>query len=197
MSPGSSVPQVRIIRQGHLVRERGEVVEASSTVTVVDTTEGRFIVDTGSPDELHLLKSGLSDAGMSPESIGCVVNTHLHMDHCGGNDLFTRAKVLAHEFEEPPVGVVRATKDMTLAEGVRFVVTPGHTAGSMSVFVQADRRYAICGDAIPTKANYTSMLPPAINIDRKLALMSMDRILSWADIVIPGHDAPFEVLRKK
>jgi glyoxylase-like metal-dependent hydrolase (beta-lactamase superfamily II) len=75
-------------------------------------------------------------------------------------------------------------------------ITPGHTSGSISVFVEGDRRYVMCGDAIPTRANYESMLPPAVHMDRKLALMSMDRILSWAEIVVPGHDPPFEVSEK-
>ncbi|MDH3364662.1 MAG: hypothetical protein OEM29_01440 [Thermoplasmata archaeon] len=75
--------------------------------------------------------------------------------------------------------------------------TPGHTAGSVTIIVEAEQRCAICGDAIPAKANYDAGVPPAIHTGRRLATHSMNRILSWAEIVIPGHDTPFEVARKK
>jgi hypothetical protein len=39
------------------------------------------------------------------------------------------------------------------------------------------------------------MTPPTINIDEKLAKDSMKRILKVADIVVPGHGAPFDVRR--
>jgi glyoxylase-like metal-dependent hydrolase (beta-lactamase superfamily II) len=63
--------------------------------------------------------------------------------------------------------------------------------------VKAEKRYGICGDAIPTKANYDSHVPPFIAIDKRLALKSMDAIIGSVDLIIPGHDAPFEVLGKK
>jgi len=93
--------------------------------------------------------------------------------------------------------VVRVSDRMEILPGVELVPTPGHTRGCLSVFVSAEKRYAICGDAIPTKANYDNLVPPAINIDAKLALRSLKAIASWAEIIIPGHGPPFEVLAKK
>jgi len=86
---------------------------------------------------------------------------------------------------------------MILFPGVEVVHTPGHTAGSVTVFVRAEKRYAICGDAIPTKANYDSHVPPFIAIDKNLATKSMDAIIASADTIIPGHDAPFDIQGKK
>jgi len=139
----------------------------------------------------------LESAGVPPGTVSHLVNTHLHIDHCGCNELFENAKVYAHSLESPPVGVVRVSDRMEILPGVELVPTPGHTRGCLSVFVSAEKRYAICGDAIPTKANYENLVPPAINIDAKLALRSLKAIAWWAEIIIPGHGPPFEVLAKK
>jgi N-acyl homoserine lactone hydrolase len=188
---------VRVLRKGHLVREGGTVVDASSTVTLVESGSKVILVDTGSVTELDGLGSALREASLRPDRIDAVLNTHLHMDHCGGNDLFTGAVFMAHALERPPAGTVKVAEGDVLAEGVSVMETPGHTEGCVTVLVQAELRYAVCGDAIPTKANYDAGTPPALHVDRRLAIQSMNRILSWADVVVPGHDAPFEVARNK
>ena len=196
MSPAGR-PSVDVLCNGTIVRDGPRVVDASSTVTVVESGIGRIVVDTGSPLRLDRLTSVFASSGVGMDSIVAVINTHLHIDHCGGNDLFEGAVRYAHRLEEPPIGTAFVEDGSVLADGVTVLGTPGHTTGSITVLVEAERRYAICGDAIPTRSNYETMAPPAIHIDRRLAVESMDRILAWADIVVPGHDAPFEVRGKK
>ena len=191
------LPVVRVLCEGWLVREGGTVVDASSSVTMVETDIGMVLVDSGSSACVAALSSALSENGVAPEDVEHVVNTHLHMDHCGANDLFTDAVFIAHELEDPPVGTRRVCGETGIARGVRLVHTPGHTRGSMSVLVESDRRYAICGDAVPTRANYESHAPPAMHFDRTLALKSMDMLLGWAQTVVPGHDRLFDTHGKK
>lgn len=193
----SLVPSVQVLRQGWVVRDGAKVVGASSSVVLVRSGSADIVVDTGSRDDAEAVTGALAAVDIHPEDVSHVVNTHLHMDHCGCNDLFTNALFHAHGLEEPPVGTVRVSGEVTIAPGVRLVPTPGHTAGSVSVFVESDRRYAICGDAIPPRANYEARAPPAVHIDRSLAMKSMDVILAWAEVVIPGHDRQFNVLGKK
>lgn len=190
-------PAVRVLCDGWLVREGGAVKDASSTVTLVESDAGVIVVDTGSPSCSDGLSRALSGLGVQPRVVRHVVNTHLHVDHCGSNDMFRDAVFYAHRLEDPPVGTRKISAEVELARGVRVVPTPGHTRGSVSVLVESDQRYAICGDAIPTKANYESHAPPAIHFDRALALRSMDMLLAWAQVVVPGHDHPFAVLGKK
>ena len=58
------------------------------------------------------------------------------------------------------------------------------------MFVEAEKRYAIVGDAIPTRSNYLKWVIPSAHYDPKLALRSMERIGAFAEVIVPGHDAP-------
>lgn len=194
---GAARPAVKVLCQGFLVRDGVRVLDASSTVTLVMVPRNSILVDTGAAHHREDLVSALDSSGMSPARIVSVVNTHLHIDHCGNNDLFGRTRFYAHRAEDPPIGTVSVRDGMNLAPGVSLVHTPGHTKGSISVFVESDLRYAICGDAVPTKANYDSRTPPAINIDPELALKSLDVIGSWAEVIVPGHGPPFRTIGKK
>jgi glyoxylase-like metal-dependent hydrolase (beta-lactamase superfamily II) len=59
------------------------------------------------------------------------------------------------------------------------------------VFVDADRRYVVAGDAIPLEDNFRKMVPPRLNTDSALALQSIKNISQYAQVVIPGHGFPF------
>jgi len=186
-----------MVRSGTLVRDGQIVKTASSTVSLIELGKHRIVVDSGAFDEREMLREAFEAMGVLVESVEVVVNTHLHRDHVGGNDLFENARLYAHELEDPPIGTTRLSGEITLFPGVVVVPTPGHSKGSMSVFVEGRQRYALCGDALPTKGNYENHVPPFINIDPKLALRSLDEIIAWADVVIPGHDALFEIQRKR
>ena len=192
-----SLPKVRLVRKGSLVRKGDVVVDASSSITLIQAGGKHIIVDTGSPSDSEKLLFDLKSMMLQPKDVDIVINTHLHIDHIGCNDLFENARVYAHELEEPPVGNVRLAGAITLLPGVEIIPTPGHTRGSISVFVASDRRYAICGDAIPTKANYETHVPPFVAFDKDLARKSMDMVLEWAEMIIPGHDEPFPTVAKK
>lgn len=196
MSRGKK-PRVRVVREGFILKRGGKIIDASSTVTLVEAGDARIIVDTGSPRDLYAIQEGLSELKVDVEAVGYVVNTHMHVDHCGCNDLFMHAKKVAHELEAPPVGFLTVRSDAALVPGVMVAITPGHTDGSISVFVDGEDRVAVCGDAIPTRANFASHVPPAVCVNRSLAMMSMDRIIQWADVIVPGHGPSFGVGAKK
>lgn len=184
-------PRVKVVREGFILRRGDRVVDASSTVSLVEAGGSRIIVDTGSPRDLYAIQDGLAGMKVDLESIDYVVNTHMHIDHCGCNDLFIHAKKVAHEKESPPLGTLVVRNDAVLVPGVMVAITPGHTDGCISVFVDGEQRVAVCGDAIPTQANFATHTPPAISVNRRLALMSMDRIIQWADVIVPGHGPSF------
>ena len=197
MTASSGRPEVTVLCEGYLVREGSVVVDASSTVALIVADGGVIVVDTGAPSEVETLRESLANAGFEESEVDVVVNTHLHTDHCGGNDMFANAVKMAHRLERPPIRMVKVEDGDELAAGVNVRCTPGHTAGSLSVLVESGDRCAICGDAIPTRQNFESGTPPAIHMDRGLAIQSMKSLVAWADVVIPGHGAAFDTLGKK
>jgi N-acyl homoserine lactone hydrolase len=196
MTSVASVPRVIVVREGNLVRKGSAVLDASSTVTLVEVSGHRLVVDTGSSRNVDTLSASFMKMGIPPDSVKFVVNTHFHSDHVGGNGMFANAKIVAHALESPPVGSMRVTERVQLLPHVELVSTPGHSAGSISVFVSADKNIAICGDAIPTRENYEKHVPPSMNINPALAIRSLDMIVAWAKVIIPGHGASFEVRTK-
>ncbi len=194
---------VILLKPGFIARdESGAILDARSSVALVTSDLKRIIVDTGLTGEERLIKEALAENGIFPEEIDIIVNTHSHPDHCGNNYLFSNAELL-----HPSDGE-------TIAPGVRAIDTPGHTMDSISVIVDMapnirrsfennektmKRRQAkavslaLPGDALPTFNNFIKNVPPAIHVSRELAISSMAKIISIAELVIPGHDLPFSI----
>ncbi|MFA7186384.1 MAG: MBL fold metallo-hydrolase [Victivallales bacterium] len=171
----------------------GKVTKADSTCTLVRTSEKTILVDTSTEYLWPMIEISFEQIGLRLKDVDTVVLTHMHRDHTENLNKFTDAKIYVHEGEKSNIpGAISVTGDeYRLDPDVLLVHTPGHTKGSMSVFVDADLKYAIAGDAIPTKNNLLKMTPPASNYDEELALESIKKIKGYADIVIPGHGSPF------
>jgi glyoxylase-like metal-dependent hydrolase (beta-lactamase superfamily II) len=176
--------------------DSGKVFDAHSSSVLIRTDERMIVVDTSTSYMKPAIKTSFKQIGVFPKDVDTVVLTHSHHDHTGNNDMFENAAILMHPEEQSTVaGAKPLEADKELAPGVKIVHTPGHTRGSISVFVKADQKYAIAGDAIPKHGNYEKMAPPAINIDEHLAIESLKIITKYADVIIAGHDPPFLVKR--
>ncbi|MDR3075421.1 MAG: MBL fold metallo-hydrolase [Candidatus Methanoplasma sp.] len=189
--------QLDVLAVGSLRRDcEGRITDVHSS-SVLIRADGRMIVaDTSTEYMRPAIKTAFRQIGVFPKDVDTVILTHSHRDHAENNDMFGNAEILMHPDEygnikhAKPIGV-----GSDIVPGVRVVHTPGHTAGSISIFVEADRRYVIAGDAIPRYTNYEKMVPPAVNTDPVLAMESIKLITKYADIIIPGHDPPFPVER--
>jgi len=179
------MPEVYLLKPGSMQRdESGKILDARSSVTLIVSGTRRIVVDTGlKGEELQILKA-LAGLGFRPEEIDTVVNTHSHPDHCGNNHLFSRAKILVPKEGE------------TIAPGVWAMETPGHSLDSISVVVESFEIAVMAGDALPTLGNFKKNVPPALHVDRALAVASMAKIASVADVVVPGHDLPFSIPKR-
>jgi glyoxylase-like metal-dependent hydrolase (beta-lactamase superfamily II) len=179
------MPEVYLLKPGSMQRdESGKILDARSSVTLIVSGTRRIVVDTGlKGEELQILKA-LAGLGFRPEEIDTVVNTHSHPDHCGNNHLFSRAKILVPKEGE------------TIAPGVWAMETPGHSLDSISVVVESFEIAVMAGDALPTLGNFQKNVPPALHVDRALAVASMAKIASVADVVVPGHDLPFSIPKR-
>jgi len=176
------MPKVHPLKSGLIKKdESGKILDARSSVTLIVSGTRKIVVDTGlKGEELQILKA-LAGLGFRPEEIDTIVNTHSHADHCGNNHLFSQAKIL-----EPRDGE-------TIAPGVWTMETSGHSLDSISVFVEGFGIVVMAGDALPTLGNFQKNVPPVLHVDRVRALASMAKIVSLADVVVPGHDLPFSI----
>lgn len=190
---------IDILVLGHLERNEDGSVRSDDTwssSTLIRTDDGHnIVVDTSRKFMLSAIKTSLKQIGkVFPEDIDIIILTHAHADHMENNSLFKKAKIYIHKDEEIDMpDAVRVSGEMQIAKGVKIVPTPGHTMGSISVFVDSDKHYAIVGDAMPLQDNYIKKKIPASNVDAELAEQSMKKIIAYADIIVPGHDQPFSV----
>lgn len=158
------------------------------------------------------LESQLARFGTVPEEIRLVVHTHLHVDHCGGNCFLPNARPLAQrselEYARNPLPVHRPAYDVDLArmglelldgdteitEGVRTIMTPGHSPGSQAVLVDtSEGLYVIAGDTITHYLSVdvpkgASFLPGPLYVNLKEYYESLDRLRDLGGTILPGHD---------
>lgn len=71
----------------------------SSSCTLLTSDSARVLVDTGLMLQETALLDALARHGVAPDGIDLVINTHLHIDHCGNNALFTRAGIVMSRAE--------------------------------------------------------------------------------------------------
>jgi N-acyl homoserine lactone hydrolase len=145
---------VRAIQYGDVLVE-GE--RWPNSIHVVEHPEGRLLIDTGMIDSTPELDAewGIRfDAEKIPRDVVCVINTHLHFDHCGGNRLFAGTPIhvqrvereaaradgytIAEWVEFDGATYVEHDGEAEILPGVRVLPTPGHTPGHQSVLVDTD-----------------------------------------------------------
>jgi N-acyl homoserine lactone hydrolase len=144
--------------QAHLAAE--VVVEGERWpvfVWTIDHPAGRVLVDTGMIDSAPEVEDFAPRPYPEniPRDVDCVINTHLHFDHCGGNRLFPGIPIHVQARE---LADARSLDDYTIREwvdfggatyvehegeaevlsGIRLLPTPGHTNGHQVVLVETD-----------------------------------------------------------
>ena len=132
------------------------------SVHLLDTEEGLVLIDTGYPNMREVILENIRTLGYSPEKIVAIFHTHAHIDHFGStrefvalsgaatymsrvdDDIFNGPCDLtwAKELRLTPIPPFRA--DVRIEDGdeftfgstrVRCLLTPGHTAGTISLFL--------------------------------------------------------------
>ena len=192
------VSSIKVIKPGFLVRtETGVILDARSTVTLIQTDRDNIIVDTSLKKDQSLLLESLEGENLTPDDINIVILTHCHKDHIGNIGLFPSADIYTHNACTLIDSIKIEFFPFLLREGIELIETPGHSWDSITVLVEREKMYAITGDAIPIKSNYENWIPPVIHVDAQCALESMRKIVEVADIIIPGHDSPFKIEKSK
>lgn len=134
--------------------------------------EHAILIDTGFGSEVKDTEKLIKEAGVSPEELHLIVNTHYHSDHVGGNfhlqknygvpiathkweaDLinFCDPEACSAEWLDQPVEPYRVDRKLadndeinTGSRTLKVLHTPGHTLGHISLF-EPEEEILICGD---------------------------------------------------
>jgi N-acyl homoserine lactone hydrolase len=170
---------------------RTVIRDCSSTVVLVRAGRRVIVVDPGAMGFQRRVLAGLRAAGVRPEDVDTVVNTHMHLDHTYNDHLFPNAVVYTptsiwRSGEGNRVDIYSKTTDLKI-RGIKFMSTPGHTDKHISVLVDSDRgKVVIAGDAVRESVIASGRRPLKYH-DPDGYVESMKRIFSVADEIIPGH----------
>jgi N-acyl homoserine lactone hydrolase len=179
------------IDYGYFVRPAEETGTGSPRVEpclgyLVRHPDGLLLFDTGmaSNDEIEQwyrphrrsAAEALSEVGIAVEDVDAVANCHLHIDHCGGNELFAGKPVYVQSVE---LATARGEPDYTLTElvdapntdyreltgehevlpGVYLWPTPGHTEGHQSLVVRKpDGTIVVAGQSHDNASSFSADL---------------------------------------
>jgi N-acyl homoserine lactone hydrolase len=123
-----------------------------------------------SPEDSLLVR--LDQLGLAPQDIDVVINTHLHFDHAGNNDLLGRATFFVQReqydfaldnpsfpnqyWRLPALSYELVDGERELFDGLRVLPTPGHVPGHQSVVLDLPETgpVVLCGDAVYCQDNF-------------------------------------------
>jgi N-acyl homoserine lactone hydrolase len=202
------------------VSHYGKKYMAALKPLLVQTDTDNILIDTGSgelPEKYRKYQKvekptdiirSLDEAGLKPEDITIVINTHLHFDHCGGNKYFKNARFYCQraewEYAQNPdrfakAGYIKAyfedlefellDGEKEIVPGITAIPTPGHTPGHQSVVIEFDgKKFIYAGDVLPLEENLRDRNIVGILWDPVKALESLDKLKAIDGIHIFSHD---------
>ncbi len=161
-------------------------------------------------------EEALETIGWTPEDVDIIIHTHLHNDHCENDALCSNAEVYVQRaeldfFNNPHpldhryypdvlegVNIKVVEGDAEILDGIRVILTPGHTPGGQSVIINTAKGKALITGLCCNAENFPAgggVVAPGVHINAIEAYESMKRIVEEGDIIIPVHD--LEVGRQK
>jgi 4-pyridoxolactonase len=186
---------------------------------LIESDEGLFLLDTGFgldhmnevlPFELpeqteeQTIPGQLAACGFDLGDVTAVVNSHLHIDHVGGNQVFkgTGVRHVIHEQEvtqarnhEPfefygysdkswdydGAKIETVSGDAELAKGIRLYETPGHTVGHYSLLVDGGKPMLFAVDVTYTSEALAKGIQAGFHHTPVLGVRSIARIKQLAE----------------
>lgn len=168
------------------------------------------LIDTGCGTAYKSMILNVIRLGLEPEKIRTVILTHCHIDHVGAAEFLRkdyRSRIIAHEADSPPLESGDRVLTAAFLYGIRFeplridhkihgeteviqvgdltlnvLHTPGHTPGSISVYVDMGKVRVLFGQDIHGPFH------PDFGSDIQLWRKSMGKLLKLkADILCEGH----------
>ena len=165
-----------------------------------------YVVDPGVMMQGAPVTASLRARGIEPHTTKVII-THTHFDHVQALIEFTQRETYIHEIElEAPYaaieqGVLEMVRQVKLTgkegeiePGLRWILTPGHSNGLISLLVDTDDGLVvIASDCVgPLPEYFENMdLPNDFGPERDELLRQWERIRALdPHTVIPGHNPP-------
>jgi N-acyl homoserine lactone hydrolase len=175
--------------------------------TLLVRGERDYLVDPGLIMQGAPVIGALNDLGVNPGEIKDVILTHLHFDHAEGLAGWPMRRTWVHrlETEAPYAQLVAGVLEMAdlqtlegeegeIEPGVRWIRTPGHSEGLISLLVDTDDGLVvIASDCVGPLPEYFERmdLPEDFGPEREELLTQWKRIRELEPhMVIPGHNPP-------
>jgi N-acyl homoserine lactone hydrolase len=198
------------VRYKELQAEGRAVGMVAMPNTVLVRAERDYLVDPGLIMQGAPLFSSLGELGVDANEIRDVILTHLHFDHAEGMAAWPQRRTIVHrlETEAPYAQIVAGQLEMAkldvvdgeegeIEPGVRWMLTPGHSDGLITILVDTDDGLvAIASDCVgPLPEYFDEMdLPEDFGPEREELLRQWQRIRDLDPaIVIPGHNPPVQL----
>jgi N-acyl homoserine lactone hydrolase len=178
--------------------------------TLLVRGERDYLVDPGLIMQGAPLIGAMQELGVDPGEVKDVILTHLHFDHAEGLAGWPLRRTYVHrlETEAPYAQIVSGQLEMASLEvldgeegeiepGLRWILTPGHSDGLISLLVDSDDGLVvIASDCVgPLPEYFESMdLPEDFGPEREQLLRQWQRIRDLDPaVVIPGHNPPVKL----
>jgi len=204
--------------------DMGSKIESPVTMALIDSDDGYILYDTGlhpfaleKPDEIwgdrapvvtsfvkkNDVRNILASLDLRPEDISYVINSHLHWDHSGGNQFFTKSIFVVQKAEyrfalypdnflaqaylknhfDHPLNYNLIEGDKEIVDGVSVITSYGHTPGHQSLLIELPKtgKVILVGDAIYTAENIEKHVPAGNCWNPVLAMESHFKLKHLAD----------------
>jgi glyoxylase-like metal-dependent hydrolase (beta-lactamase superfamily II) len=185
-SPTARTARYDLLLAGSLTATGGGVV---STCSLVRDAELVIVVDPGMAERQSDILDPLRALRVKPGDVTDVILSHHHPDHTLNAALFPAARVHDHWaiYHGSRWDDVDA-EGRELSPAVRLIRTPGHTDADISTVVGTPDGVLVC-----THLWWTDSIPDEdpVATDPAALHASRARVLAFADVVVPGHGAPF------
>jgi N-acyl homoserine lactone hydrolase len=175
--------------------------------TLLVRGERDYLVDPGLIMQGAPVVGALQELGVEPADVKDVILSHLHFDHAEGLVAWPQRRVYVHrlETEAPYAQIVAGALEMANLEvldgeegeiepGIRWLRTPGHSDGLISLLVDTDDGLVvIASDCVGPLPEYFDRmdLPEDFGPEREELLEQWRRIRELEPaVVIPGHNPP-------
>jgi glyoxylase-like metal-dependent hydrolase (beta-lactamase superfamily II) len=166
------------------------------------------IVDPGSAHSLPQLAGELFRDGIDPKDIDIVTNTHLHPDHCWGNEGFKNlsgAKIVVHPLHQKFYGMIVTTASQFFGfEEIEFtadssfenssfntghvelelIPAPGHSPESIC-FYSRKERILVSGDVVFAQNTGRVDFPGGSAEELKQSIEALSQL--EIEYLLPGH----------